>query len=217
MSAGIEDTGVIRSGIIGITGGIGTGKSCVSRLLSGYCNAPLIDIDQCCRQLLFKGKAGWKALYDTFGPELFDQHGELDRPALREIIFSDEQTRAKVDALLHPLAREEMCRQVEALDAPIVFVEIPLLYEAGWQGDVDKALLVYAELEIQCERIMARDNVHREAAVAAISSQMDMKKKMLLADYVIDNSRHWCQIRDQVISVAVRIEKDTLGTTFSQK
>jgi dephospho-CoA kinase len=185
--------------LLGVTGGIGSGKSSVSRLLSSYCQAPLVDIDQCCRFLLEINQPGWLALRSVFGETFFLQSGEVDRVALREGLFADKKLRGQVDLLLHPLAREAMRGEVARCNAALVLVEIPLLYEAGWQGDVDAVLVVYARRGAQCCRIMRRDGVSRRKATQAIAAQMDLGEKSQRADFVIDNSGAWSVTRKQVV------------------
>ena len=187
--------------VLGITGGIGSGKSCVSRLLASYCLIPFVDVDQCCRNLLDINEPGWLALRSEFGDAFLQQNGAVDRAVLRQRIFNEVETRRRVDSLLHPLAREAMRRQVDLYRAPLVLVEIPLLYEAGWQGDVDAVLVVYARRGVQCCRIMRRDGVLRREAAQAIASQMSLKEKADQAAYVIDNSRGWAITRGQVVSL----------------
>lgn len=185
--------------LLGITGGIGSGKSCVSRLLASYCLVPLIDVDQCCRNLLEVGQPGWLALAADLDRHFFLPDQTIDRVALRNRLFADGSFRRRVDALLHPLAREAMAREVARIGHPVIFVEIPLLYEAGWQEMVDAVLVVYARRGSQCCRIMRRDGVTRTKATQAIAAQMDLGAKAALADYCIDNSGAWRQTRLEVI------------------
>ncbi|WP_319586380.1 dephospho-CoA kinase [uncultured Desulfobulbus sp.] len=187
--------------VLGITGGIGSGKSCVSRLLASYCLVPLIDVDQCCRHLLDINQPGWLALRSEFEEALFLENGAVDRVALRERIFNNAEIRRQVDALLHPLAREAMREQLGLQQVPLILVEIPLLYEAGWQGEVDAVLVVFARRGAQCCRIMRRDGVSRRAAAQAIAAQMSLKEKANRAEYVIDNSWTWASTRAQVVSL----------------
>lgn len=189
----------MKTFLLGITGGIGSGKSSVSRLLASYCRASLVDIDGCCRQLLERDQPGWLALRSVFGDTFFLQNGELDRVALRERIFGDADVRRQVDALLHPLVREAMHSEVTGARNPLVLVDIPLLYEAGWQTDVDAVLVVYARRGAQCCRIMRRDGVSRRKAARAIAAQMNLSEKAKRADFVIDNSGAWSATREQVI------------------
>lgn len=189
----------MRPYVLGVTGGIGSGKSSVSRLLASYCLIPLVDIDASCRHLLEREQPGWHALRAVFGSSFFCSDGSVDRAALRERLFNDAGFRQQVDALLHPLAREVMIQQVELLDVPLVLIEIPLLFEAGWQHDVDAVLVVYARKAVRCLRIMHRDGVSRREATKAIAAQMDLRKKADQADYLIDNSRAWSITRSDVV------------------
>lgn len=194
--------------LLGVTGGIASGKSSVSRLLASYCQAPLVDVDQCCRHLMECNQPGWTALKASLGASFFLNNGELDRTALREHIFADADLRRQVDAILHPLVREAMGKEVALCKAPFVVVEIPLLYEACWQSDVDAVLVVYARRGAQCCRIMRRDGGTRKMAIQAIAAQMHLGEKVKQADFVIDNSGRWSVAREQVIA---------LGNQFSER
>lgn len=187
--------------VLGITGGIGSGKSCVSRLLASYCLTPLVDIDQCCRHLLETGQPGWRALREVFGETYLHSDGAIDRAALRRALFEDSAIRRQVDAALHPLARDAMRVQIETYRAPLVLIEIPLLFEAGWHRDVDAVLVVYARKAVRCQRIMRRDGVSRREASNAIAAQMDLREKADQADFLIENSKAWTVTRSDVISL----------------
>jgi len=191
--------------LLGITGGIGSGKSSVSRLLASYCHAPVVDVDQCCRHLLEFQQPGWLALRSSLGSAFFLPGGEVDRVSLRERLFSDTDIRRQVDAVLHPLAREAMLREVASYRRPLILVEIPLLYEAGWQADVDAVLVVYARRGAQCCRIMQRDGVSRRKATLAIAAQMDLGEKARRSDFVIDNSGTWAVTRELVVALGKRL------------
>lgn len=189
--------------ILGISGGIGSGKSCVCRFWSAHFRLPLIDLDDICRDLLQPGKEGWRALRNTFGSRFFTADGSLDRPVLRRAIFADHGLRRHLDSLLHPLARRAMEAALAShhLSGPVL-VEIPLLIEAGWQEDVDRVVVVYAGIRERCRRIMARDRVGYPEAMQAIASQMSLADKALMADHVIDNSGAWSDTCLQVIHLA---------------
>ncbi len=193
--------------LLGVTGGIGSGKSSVSQLLSAYLLAPCIDMDRSCRRLLEIEQPGWCALRDFLDPGFFLAGGELDRPALRERLFADAAFREKIDALLHPLAREAMHREVTLVRALLVVIEIPLLFEAGWQKDVDAVLVVHARRAVRCCRIMNRDGVTRRSAARAITSQMDEAVKIRQADFVIDNSDAWVTVRENVIALGNKLSR----------
>jgi len=151
------------------------------------------------------------AIRASFGDTFFRQNGELDRAALRERIFGNADVRRRVDGLLHPLAREAMRREVAFSDSSLMLVEIPLLYEAGWQKDVDAVLVVYARRGAQCCRIMRRDGVSRRRATLAIAAQMNLQEKAKLADFVIDNSGAWSATRGQVIALGNQLSERFLG------
>lgn len=187
--------------VLGITGGIGSGKSAVSRLLASYCLAPFIDLDQCCRTLLEPEQPGWHALKKRFGDCYFDGQEMVNRPKLREALFADQAFRQEIDALLHPLAQDVMRAELARHAAPLLCVEIPLLYEAGWQAEVDAVLVVYARPGVRCCRIMQRDGVTRRQAAQAMAAQLALEEKARLADYVVNNSGPWRATRDQVIAL----------------
>ena len=193
---------------IGITGGIGSGKSSVSRLLASYCLIPLVDIDQCCRQLLEINQPGWQALRDRFGEAFLQADGRIDRSALRGNLFADKLFRQEVDGLLHPLARAALHREVTSRQAELMLIEIPLLYEAGWRQEVDEVLVVYARRGVRCCRIMQRDGVTRQQASRAIAAQMPLAEKAARAELVIDNSGSWSMTRDFTVA---------LGKTLSER
>ena len=189
--------------ILGITGGIASGKSSVSRLLAAYALAPLIDLDACCRDLLDKGQSGWQALHDAFGARYELPGGAVDRAGLREALFADDDLRRQVDNLIHPLALERLRRELERhTDAPLVLVEIPLLYEAGWDIHVDAVLVVHVRPALQLCRLLKRDGVSRRQARQALAAQMPLAEKAKRADYVIENGRDWPVVRRAVIALA---------------
>jgi len=192
----------VRQASVAVTGGIATGKSRVAALLAGLSGAGRLDADAVCRELLRSGAAGWQALRRTIDPAFFRPDGELDRPLFRERLFADGALRLEVDGLLHPLAREAMHRQAGTwLKAGIysrLVVEVPLLFEAGWQGDYHQVVVVTAEAEVCIARLMQRDGVSRQAAMQAMAAQMPLAEKARRADRVIDNSGDWDATRRQV-------------------
>jgi dephospho-CoA kinase len=175
---------------IGITGGIGSGKSRVCRYLAKCCRLPVIDLDLICRQLLEPGAAGWLRLKNNLDKCFFTPAGELDRTAFRTALFADNELRSRVDTLLHPLARVAMTERILSSDGSVL-VEIPLLFEAGWHKDVQQIVVVYAEPAVCCQRIVDRDHVTVEQAQQAVAAQFPLSEKAKLADHVIDNSFDW--------------------------
>lgn len=180
---------------IAITGGMGSGKTMVSRALCEMLKGTLLSADHVCRNLLSVGCKGWVGLKKIAPAECFLADDEIDRPALRKAIFADESFRKQVDDVLHPMVRKELqylCNKTEVNSFPFV-VEVPLLYEKGWQDDFDCAVVVYASDEICINRVMQRDLVTRSDARAAIASQMSLKQKVALADYVVNNSTSFAE------------------------
>ena len=187
--------------VIGITGGIGSGKSRVCNCLAKLCHLPVIDLDRICRQLLVINKLGWLALQEILDKNFFSSSGELDRKVLRKGIFADDALRGRIDTLLHPLARQEMARQVAEVSG-VALVEIPLLFEAGWQEDVSQIVVVYADPEVCLQRIVNRDHVSEQQAQQAIDAQLPLREKALQANHVIDNSRSWQETCSQIHHLA---------------
>ena len=207
-----------NSFVIGVTGGIGSGKSSVARLLAYYCLAPLIDLDLLCRDLLAPGGLGSEALSAAFGQKFFDSRGQVDRAKLRQFLFADADFRQHLDSLLHPLAQELLQSELSCYhESLLIFVEIPLLFEVGWQAKVTAVLTVYARPAVQCCRIMQRDKVNRRAARQAMGSQMSLAQKKALADYVIDNSGNWEQTRLAVVSLGDTLAPVVVGHIFPSR
>ncbi|CAK8724317.1 MAG: dephospho-CoA kinase [Candidatus Electronema aureum] len=191
--------------LIGITGGIGSGKSRACRFLADLGGWPLLDLDQICRALLLPQAQGWLALKKLLPADFFTANGELNRSKLREAIFADAGLRRQIDSLLHPLAKQEMTAQAARLNAPLVLAEIPLLFEAGWQDSVSQIVVVYADEAVRLRRIMERDQVSEEQARRAIAAQMPLEDKARLADHLIDNSAAWESTCGQLRHVAKKI------------
>ncbi len=193
---------LVREASVAVTGGIATGKSRVAACLAELGGAGRLDADAVCRELLHPGQPGWLALREGIGPAFFRPDGELDRPLLRERLFAEPALRARVDELLHPLARAAMHRQAEAWLLAgryhRLVAEVPLLFEAGWQADYRQVVVVMAAPEVCIARLMQRDGVSRQAAVQSMAAQMPLAEKVRLADYVLDNSGDWEATRRQI-------------------
>ena len=188
----MSDGRMLYPGCIGITGGIGSGKSRSCNYLSVLCGLSVIDLDQICRQLLLTGQSGWQALKQELGKQFFYPSGGLDRKKFRQALFADEQLRSTVDSIVHPLAKAEMARQVARIGSRAL-IEIPLLFEAGWHGDIERIIVVYADTPVRCRRVARRDHVSFEQALQAVSAQRCLFEKALHAHHVIDNSGCWAE------------------------
>lgn len=177
--------------VIGLTGGIATGKSTVARRL-GELGVPVIDADQLAREVVEPGEPALDEIRERFGPGVIDEHGRLDRAALGSIVFADEGARKALEAIVHPRIRRrmrEIVNQLKQDGAPLVVCDIPLLFETGVGLDwVDRTVVVYAPRHVQRERLMARNGLTPEEAERRIASQLPIEEKARRADVVIDNT-----------------------------
>lgn len=174
--------------VIGLTGGIGTGKSTVSELLAVH-GFKIVDADIAAREAVEKGSEGLEQVRQVFGDEAIDENGEMNRKYVGEIVFNDDKMREKLNQIIHPIVRDLMERQKEAYlkDSFNVIMDIPLLFENNLQDTVDETWLVYASESIQVERLMERNDLTQEEAKARVYSQISIDKKRRMADRVIDN------------------------------
>lgn len=176
---------------IGLTGGMGSGKSSVAALWCAFRPVLHIDADRVCRELLEPEAPGWKALRAAFPGRFLNADGSVDRQQLRRALFGDRVLREQLNEIIHPLAREVIADEVKinlGNSAGLLVVEVPLLFEAGWRHDFDKVVVVYADAGICLQRLMERDRLSTAEAQAAGESQMPLVEKALQADYVLDNS-----------------------------
>ncbi|MDN6030399.1 MAG: dephospho-CoA kinase [Lactococcus plantarum] len=171
--------------IIGITGGIATGKSRVSAFLKSH-GYEVIDADLVVRELQAIGGRLYLAIHDTFGQTFFLPDGELDRVKLGEAIFSSEKMKEKLSVIQDKIIRKELLDRCQASEADIVFMDIPLLFEKNYTG-FDEIWLVYAPRETQIERLMRRNDLSREDAIKRVDSQMPIADKRALATRIIEN------------------------------
>jgi dephospho-CoA kinase len=176
--------------IIGVTGGMGAGKSLVSGLLGKLLGIEVLDADILCRNLLQPYMPGWQGVQEIWGARFMDSAGNIDRSALRQALFTDVKVRQTVEQFLHPLVRKEIVRRAaekRSVSAGML-VEVPLLFEVGWQDDFDWIVVVYAEYDCCLKRIVSRDHVTVDEGKNAISAQIAIVDKALMADSVIENS-----------------------------
>lgn len=194
--------------LIGITGGIGSGKSRVSRFWSSFADLPLINIDSVCAQLLENGNAGWQAVKKEFDESFFHRDGQLDRKRLRTAIFSDAKVRRQINALIHPLALVKMLEAISQCEKEDVLVDVPLLFEAGWEDHFDCRVVVFADTSVCCQRIVERDRVDLDEAGRTVLSQLPLPDKIMRADHVINNSGSWVSTILEIIHLARLISSE---------
>lgn len=201
--------------IIGLTGGIATGKSQVSSILSEL-GAMVIDADIVAREVVQKGLPAWQQLKDTFGEEYFLSNGELNRRKLGQLVFSHPDELAKLNSITHPAIKAKIEERINDLKVQgyngIVVVDAALLLEAGWETMVDQVWVVDAPMEKRIERIMKRDNLTRDQALSRINSQMSQQERIAKADKIIYNNSDIDSLREQV----QRIWNETLKEINSQ-
>ena len=172
---------------IGLTGGIGSGKSSVANVLVGH-GAALVDTDAIARALTQPGGAAIDAIAAAFGPEFIAADGALDRVRMREQAFGDPAARQQLEAILHPLIGAEAQRQAQASSAAVIVFDVPLLIESGrWRERVDRVLVVDCQEQTQIERVIARSGWTRAAVEAAIAQQATRALRRRCADAVIFN------------------------------
>ncbi|MDF2038870.1 dephospho-CoA kinase [Cytobacillus oceanisediminis] len=175
---------------VGLTGGIASGKSTVSSLLieKGY---TVIDADIEARLAVEKGEEAYQEIVRHFGERVLLKDGSIDRAELGSIIFHDEKERKALNSIVHPAVRKRMTAKKEqaiSRNEQLIILDIPLLFESKLQYMCDKTLLVYADEDIQLQRLMLRNQLSEKEAMARIHSQMPLREKKALADAVIDNN-----------------------------
>jgi dephospho-CoA kinase len=182
---------------IGLTGGIASGKSTVAQRFIEL-GVPVIDADASARAVVAPGKPGLAAVSERFGPRVLAENGELDRRALRDLIFKDPGLRRDLEAILHPLIRADMEQSAELAVGPYVVMDIPLLVEGGSRDRVDRILVVDVDEAVQLQRVMARDGCTSEQAQAILASQASRSARLAAADDVLLNTGTVTDLRQAV-------------------
>jgi dephospho-CoA kinase len=183
---------------VGLTGGIGTGKSEVSRRLAGY-GAVVIDADAVAREVVEPGTEGLAEVVEAFGPGVLGPDGRLDRPKLGEVVFADPERRIRLNAIIHPLVGARMAElEREAGSASIVVHDVPLIAEGGRAGAYDLVVVVDAPPRIQVERLVRNRGMTRDQAKARMAAQASREQRLAIADIVIDNSSSLAELDRQV-------------------
>lgn len=197
--------------IIGLTGGIASGKSTVSKALHSM-GAIILDADKVAWQLAEPDQPIWQAYFDRYGEAVINEDRSLNRQAVADRVFSDKSELAWMNGMAHPIIHAELMRQLdfwrkqetesipakEKISELVIVLDIPLLLESGWADMADEVWVVYVEKETQIQRLMERNSVDREEAVRRINSQMSMEEKRKKADFVIDNNGSLDKLMSQV-------------------
>ena len=190
--------------VVGLTGGIGSGKTTVAELFASL-GAGLVDTDEISRRLTAPAQPAITEIARKFGPQFVAEDGSLDRVRMRNLVFADPSARKDLEAILHPLIRQESTRQFQASTSPYVVVVVPLLIETGaYRGMMGRILVVDCEPETQIRRVMERSGLSRGEVLSIIASQVSRQQRLSEADDVIRNDRDFETLQAQVNPLHVR-------------
>lgn len=194
--------------VIGITGGIASGKSTVSQYLLEKGN-PVIDADQVVHNLQAKGGRLYEALLVRFGSGILDETGELDRPGLGQLVFSDKAVLQELSLVQDEVIRQALLEERNCLvqEHELVFMDIPLLFEAAYQETCDQIWLVYVPESVQLDRLMERNGYSQEEAAQRLAAQWPIEDKKGLAHVVIDNQGERQETYDQLETLLAQLER----------
>lgn len=182
---------------IGLTGGIGCGKTTVARLFADL-NTPVIDADEIAHQLVGKGQPALNLIAQEFSPAVLNVDGTLNRAYLKNLIFSDSQQKHRLEAILHPLIYQSIQSATEKMNASYCIICIPLLIETEMTHSVDRVLVVDCPVEMQIERVRNRDHLSLEKIQAILANQVSRTVRIAKADDIIDNSEIEYGLAEQV-------------------
>jgi dephospho-CoA kinase len=182
---------------IGLTGGIASGKSTAATRFQER-GISVVAADEAAREVVAKGQPGLAEVLARFGPEVRAANGELDRRALRALVFADPASRRDLESILHPLIRHEMERRKELAVGPYVVMDIPLLVEAKSRANVDRILVIDVDEATQLRRLMERDQSTLFEAQAILKAQVGRNERLKAADDVIENSGSIAELRQAV-------------------
>jgi dephospho-CoA kinase len=186
--------------VVGLTGGIASGKSTVSSMFADQ-GVPVICADELARDAVKPGSLALKEISRTFGEDVLDERGELDRAAMARLVFRNAAKRKLLESIIHPRVAEEQQRRLLQLDREghqIAVIDVPLLYESGWDKAFDLVIVVYVPRNIQEQRLVERDNISPEDARSRLDAQMPIEEKKERADRVVDNTGSMEHTLDQV-------------------
>jgi dephospho-CoA kinase len=185
--------------VVGLTGGIGSGKTAVAEAFAAL-GVEVVDTDVLAHQLSAAGQAGFAAIRDAFGDGILRSDGEIDRAALRRLVFADAAARTRLEAVLHPLIAAEVARRIEQWSGPYGLIVVPLLLERkGVRSLVDRVLVVDCPEEEQVRRVVARNGLSPAEVRAIMATQLDRRQRLAAADDILDNAGAPDAIAPQVL------------------
>jgi dephospho-CoA kinase len=194
--------------LVGLTGGIASGKSTVAKILERL-GAAVINADALSREVVEPGKDAWKEIIDAFGAGVLQPDQTLDRQKLRTVIFNDSDGRKKLEAIIHPRVRalaEEKIREHAVAGYSIIVYEVPLLFEGNLHEWLRPVILVACDVDTQRARLQERDRLTQTEVQKHIDAQMSLEEKRRLADYVIENDGSLADLEQQVRAVVEKIQ-----------
>lgn len=195
--------------IIGLTGGIASGKSTVAQFFKDA-DVPVIETDKIAKSVLNEGTEAYHKVVEAFGEEILLAGGSINRKALSERIFKNEAARHTLNAIVHPEVRSITRSQAEVYKKEghaLIVIDVPLLFEAEFDQEVDKTLVISVPKPIQLERLMGRDGISKAYATKKINAQMPLKEKRKRADYVIDNRGSILETKKQFNTVLASLKE----------
>jgi len=173
--------------IIGLTGGIGSGKSAAANFFQNE-GISVIDTDQLARKVIEKDTPGYSKVVDSFGANILDNNDSIDRAKLREAVFHDSEKRKILESITHPLVRELMVQKISSSTSPYSIIMVPLIFETNSAKNYDRVLVIDCDVEIQLERAMARDENSADLIQKIIDSQCSRSERLSIANDVIPNN-----------------------------
>jgi len=194
--------------VIGLTGGIGSGKSTVCQLFSEL-GAPIIDADEIAKTITKKGTTAYLSIQKRFGTEFFDSNGELNRKQLRQRIFTDTKAKQWLENMLHPIIINEMKQQVQTLKSAYVIIEIPLISKLPSRDWINRILVIDSDPQLQKERASKRDKYSETEIEKIIASQMPREQRCSLASDIIVNDGDKEKLRQQVTELHKKYVSET--------
>jgi dephospho-CoA kinase len=196
---------------VGLTGGIGAGKSEVSRRLASY-GAAVIDADAVAREVVAPGTPGLAEVVQAFGPGVLRSDGTLDRDRLGELVFADESLRMKLNAIIHPQVGERMAElERQAGEAPVIVHDVPLLAENHLAGRFDEVVVVDVSPRVQAERLARERGMSRAQAEARMRAQASREERLAIATIVVDNSGSLAELDREVGELWAELRRRALA------
>jgi dephospho-CoA kinase len=186
--------------VIGLTGGIGSGKTSVSDRFAKL-GAPVIDTDVIAREMVAPGMPAYRDIRGVFGDVVLGRDGTLDRDTLRKLVFDDDRKRAELERILHPAIKQEVSRRLQGIVAPYCIVVVPLLIESGFTDIVDRILVVDAPKECRLRRVQTRSELTEAQVHRIFAAQANSEERRRRADDILDNEGELAELDDKVAAL----------------